>query len=440
MPTLSFQFDWLEAENVRGPELSATWAALQIRAGDTPLTRVLDVRAKTVRDFIYVPLYPLAEWLATNWWFLNHEFGSPTKERTGGFKRRHSLASNRDGYAFPALEIIPSGSRTQLSWKREALQWSRVEFLNGGVIGLDSADFRESCGDFIDQVVRRLAALDIERTLLQEEWEAIQTTDEEEAKFCIAAASLGWHPYALSEMEQSEVFFYDEKLVNLLDEALPALSPENLHENRQTVQCITRAIEEAQQSHSVPLERFRFFTGDSPISKLTTLNSWDAGYELARWLRRGLNLENAPLPTLKHLASAFEEEDELLEQAIRPIDFLPAVSLVDGVVTRTHDDKPAFGLRQLREDQRRFHFCRALAEALIYPGSDALITRANSERQQCNRAFAAEFLAPASGLKEKITCQVVDDDTIEELATDFGVSPRVIEHQIVNHRIATVSL
>ena len=52
------------------PELRATWASLRIRAGKTAITRVFDGRSRTVREEIFVPIYPLAEWLATNWWFL----------------------------------------------------------------------------------------------------------------------------------------------------------------------------------------------------------------------------------------------------------------------------------------------------------------------------------------------------------------------------------
>ena len=41
MPRLNFEIDWVDAEGIRGTELSATWAALQIRAGDSVVTRVL---------------------------------------------------------------------------------------------------------------------------------------------------------------------------------------------------------------------------------------------------------------------------------------------------------------------------------------------------------------------------------------------------------------
>ena len=70
MSELNFEFDWVDSEGIRGAELSTTWASLKIAVGDSVVTRIEDKRAKTVRDFVYVPLYPLAEWLATNWWFL----------------------------------------------------------------------------------------------------------------------------------------------------------------------------------------------------------------------------------------------------------------------------------------------------------------------------------------------------------------------------------
>ena len=197
MPELSFDIDWVDAEGINGPELSATWGTLRIRVGDSIVTRALDARAKTVRDFVYVPLYPLAEWLATNWWFLNHEMENPAKEANADFHRRHALRAGREGYAYPDLEMVTSGARTRLVWKREVLRWTRVEFLDQGEAWVDSDDFREACAQLMDQVIRRMAAFDITGTLLQDEWEAIQSVDHEEAQFCHAAAGLGWDPFDL---------------------------------------------------------------------------------------------------------------------------------------------------------------------------------------------------------------------------------------------------
>ena len=68
--------------------------------------------------------------------------------------------------------------------------------------------------------------------------------------------------------------------------------------------------------------------------------------------------------------------------------------------------------------------------------ADSLVTKASTERQQRNRAFAAEFLAPSAGLRDRISDQFVDRDQVADLAEEFGVSPYVVEHQIENHRIA----
>ena len=100
---------------------------------------------------------------------------------------------------------------------------------------------------------------------------------------------------------------------------------------------------------------------------------------------------------------------------------------------------PAFAFRRHSEAGRRFHLCRALAEVWMSPGSDALLTRAYSESQQRNRAFAAEFLAPSSGLRSRVSGSVVDGEDIDGLAAEFGVSSQVVEHQIANHHIARIS-
>ena len=456
MSRLSFEIDWVDAEGVNGPELSATWASLRILAGESVVTRVLDTRAKTVREFVYVPLYPLAEWLVTNWWFLTRELGSPAKERDPDFRRRHALGANREGYAFPKLGVVPSGTQTRVVWKRGHSPWTNIEFLGEGQIWMDSVEFRETCADLIYTVIQRLASLGVDETFLQEEWNAIQGTDEEESRFCETAAGLGWDPYALDDTKHFWIARVEEQLGDLLDEALPALDA-----NRPaTCFNIANAIERAKRN-DLPLKRFRFLCDetrrdaeteldDPHLERLRLLrddfqaeaakerNPWNAGYALAQRLRQSLDLDGGPLPTLKDLSEAIGEDPKSLRKVTRPAGCFAGTPMIDGVVTRNADENPAFAFRHRGDDARRFHFCRALAEVLISPGSDALLTRAFSERQQRNRAFAAEFLAPSSGLRTRVSGPVVDGEDIDELAVEFGVSSQVIEHQIANHRIAEI--
>jgi len=79
-----------------------------------------------------------------------------------------------------------------------------------------------------------------------------------------------------------------------------------------------------------------------------------------------------------------------------------------------------------------------LCEYLLSPGAPRLVTGVNTERQKRNRAFAAEFLAPADAIRKRLTAGEVSQEDIDDLAGDMGVSPFVVEHQIVNHRLAEV--
>ena len=435
MPGFSFDIDWVDAEGINGPELSATWGTLRIRVGDSIVTRVLDARAKTVRDFVYVPLYPLAEWLATNWWFLNHEMENPAKAGDPDFHRRHALRAGREGYAYPDLEMVTAGARTRLVWKRDVLRWTRVEFLDQGKAWVDGDEFRDACAQLIDQVIRRLAAFDITGTLLQDEWEAIQSVDHEEAQFCPTAAGLGWDPYDLDDARRCWVLDLADRLGNLLGEAVAAFG-EN---DPRPWLAIVDDFEQARRFNSLSLERLRSFRDDKLPSVEWGPDPWTAGYDCARRLRRDLDLDGEPLPTMERLAAALEEDLAAVERVTtKQVGLGDWPELVDAVVTRNEAELPAFAFRRRSDESRRFHFCRAIAEVLLSPSSDTVLTRAHSERQQRNRAFAAEFLAPSVGLRIRISGTVADSDDIDELATEFGVSSLVIEHQLRNHRIARI--
>ena len=434
MARLGFDLEWIDSNGIRGPELSATWASLRISVDDTAVTWIHDARARTTREHIFISLYPLAEWLATNWWFLHHESTNPLKEQDPRFLRRHTVAAGREGYAFPYLTVLPSGSWTHLVWRRERSPWSGIEFLAEGEIRIDSEQFRGRCADLIDQVVRRLDALHVSGTHLQEEWSAIQSADSDEIAFCSAAARLGWDPYAVEESKQAVVLkLADQVQRSVFDEALSALDPNSLQEG---CSAITDAIVDS-KSQGLLLERFHVEHGDV-LMETTDGYPWEVGYQWAQTLRRDLDLDGTPIPTIRALAEHIGEAPERLDSRTS-IPRLQHAALIDGVVTRTDQRQPALGFRDLGGPGAKFHLCRALAEVLASPSMDTLLTKAHSERQQRNRAFAAEFLAPSTGLQQRLQGRrVVDGDDIDELAGVFGVSSLVVAHQIRNHQLAKI--
>lgn len=433
MAQLSFDVDWLDAEGVNGPELAATWASLRIQAGSSTISRVFDARARTVRDHLFVSVYPMAEWLATHWWFLTAEVQSPRNHDNADFQRRHSLAANREGYAYPDLHVFPVGSLTRLVWHDGRIPWAETELLEAGELPIDSAEFQEVCGDFVESVIARLVCLGVEDTLLQQEWAAVRAADAEEADFCRAAAGLGWDPYAIDDAEHEQVHTLAARLGGMLGEAIPALN----------VQCaidgsmiIEQTLEKA-RSNTLRLDRL-FAIRERVSGNLSLARyPWEAGHELARALRKELQLDGEPVPTLEALAQALDDEEIDAATTRAPIDSGNAI-LVDGLVTCGENDAPAFAFRPRGEYARRFHFCRAIAEMLWRPRTDALLTPAHTERQQSNRAFAAEFLAPSAALRQRVQHATLDYDDVDELAAEFGVSSLVIAHQLANHRIARV--
>lgn len=437
MTRLEFEIDWVPADGVRGEELAATWAHLVIRLGDVVLTRVLDRRAQTVRDGVYVPAYPLAEWVVTNWWSLLHEVENPERRSDPDFLWRHSTAFARESYAYPDVQIISSESQAMLVWTPEPLQWAEVEFLSqNGQAWISKTELVEPLTGFVNRVVRRLVALGVEGTLLQEEWAVIQEADAEERDFCVTAGALGWDPYALDESSRALILQIHDRVPEAVrEEAISVLDPKYFERD---LAGIITALETGRTAE-LPLERLQSIR-DRVLATIrlgSHSTPWSAGFALARQTRRHLGLNGQPLPSIADVGNALGEDPAAVEEVTRPRE-LGSARLVDGVVTMSESGVPGFALRSRNDEARRFHFCRGLASVLISPTTDSLLTRAGSDRQRLSRAFAAEFLAPSDGLAARVSKSVVDADDLSQIAADFGVSPIVVFHQLNNHNIARV--
>jgi hypothetical protein len=100
MNDLRISFEWIDPADAQGPELRATWARLQFLVNGESITRPLDNISKTVRDSIFLPLYPLAEWLATHWWFLLNEIETPGRPAEDNYASRHDLQYASEGICY----------------------------------------------------------------------------------------------------------------------------------------------------------------------------------------------------------------------------------------------------------------------------------------------------------------------------------------------------
>jgi len=435
MTDFAIKFDWEDPMGAKGRELRATWARVEIVVNGESVTRVFHERSRTVRDAVYVPLYPLAEWLVSQWWSLWNEPSPSQPVDRPGYESRHSLVGAREGFALPPLHIRPAESTVMLSWSPERLPSHHLEFIGSGDCRLETRLVKEQLSFLINAVVSRLEEQGITGSLLQEDWEAIRSADREEREFCKCAGSLGLDPYSLDDSQQEEIleaasrlpedivaeFFRAARRTELLAEA------EEIHEAFTCAQNNTADLASLRELRRVT-EQWLPPSGARP---------YEQGYSFARQLRSHLRLNGTPLKSIEDVARAVGTTEEALSSVITEFRSreMPFIALM-GINDRS---SPAFRLREALPASRQFHFCRALFEYLCSSSrQSALITSADTEQQKRNRAFAAEFLVPASALGARIKIPTVTWEQAEEAAAEFGVSVYIIRYQLENHGIAQV--
>jgi hypothetical protein len=422
MSEFRFQFEWEDAPRPRAPELDATWARFEIHVGEESLTRVEVKRTCSVRTGIYVPLFPVAEWMVSNWFFLWDEW------RDDPFGR-HNLLAAREGFALPDLLFRPTESQMELSWKRSAAPYAGLEFLSQGSAVMRKAVVREECSRLIEAVLDRLSRVPRESSgiasQLAGEWAAVKDVllNQEQKSFCERAARLGYDPFDLNgsaaeQIEQLELVL-PEPVIDDFCDAIP------LAEAASGAKLIRSFIDDA--ARNGPPEG-RWAEVREQARHVNTGVLWRDGYTQAGIFRSFLGLNGHTPVSLERLLDnslgSFESRD------------FAAPARIEGISCPAADLAPVFGVRfGLREEKRRFVLSRAVGDFLTF-GQTALVTRGHSEHQQRNRAFAAEFLAPAESIRKLIPGGTVDEEDVDELAAEFQVSTLVIRYQIQNHRLA----
>ncbi|MEX1027015.1 MAG: hypothetical protein WD049_03265 [Candidatus Paceibacterota bacterium] len=430
---LRFDFEWQDPAGARGEELRATWASLSILIDDKPVTELQDRRTRSVRTSIFLPLFPLAEWIASNWWFLQSEVERPGTAESREFDHRHNLRWAREGFVLPSLRFVTLGENVEAQWSPLDIPDAGIRFLASGHAVLSGTACREILGDFVSAVVARLDDSGVSATTLHDEWAAIQNADVDEQDFCHAAARLGVDPYAINDGLESEIvsvagkirpeLFHDFLSLATVDEL--ASQATALETASSTIALDTEVID--------ALDRVRSLAPPLPRDK----NPWETGYHFAAELRAKLNGRAWKSRSLDDLAGHLSIDQ--LDACLLPTS--DGCRFLDALAGANQHNNPKFLIEKKRPDSRQFAFCRALFEHLTSSRDRfAAVSGLRTDQQQRNRAFAAEFLAPHEILKGDLSGATVGEDEIAELADEYGVSEFVIRHQIENHQLAHVSL
>jgi hypothetical protein len=425
-PPLRFEIEWEAPTSIAVAELDTTWCNLQIWVGDRCVTRV-DSADSGVRQGVQTSAYPLAEWIARNWWSLTQELRPSIDPPSGwswlAFARlpwlsRHNIRAAGDGMPWPDLTIVPEGSITTLRWLDGlGVAGQPIRFLESGIEHVSSAVVERALRRLVQQVIDRLDQAQLVTTL-HKEWQATTGLDSDEVEFARAAAKLGLDPFDVPPSVASDLIDISLSVSGeLLDEFLDSADPANLRSAARWLAAAREALAVSVPKRSTnPVVELR----DHAPSVLDATPVYRRGYALARGIRRQFKLDpEAP----------FTIEDWVASQRVD----LPPAGL-QGLVHAMDDDRVGLAL-PLRTPQvsERFAQARALGLALTGGRSEYLLDPTRSDQMRLARAFAAELLAPAEGVDKLLReGSYPTEDNFEQIASMYGVSPLLIRHQYDN--------
>jgi hypothetical protein len=446
MNNLELRIEWENAPGVKDIVLASTWARLEIWINGACATRVLDRRSRSERDGVYGSLFPLAEWIIENWWFLLHE--APRARQlsarrtvlagTHRWMQRHNLLTARDGGALPDLTIMRDGESVTLAWFEDPSTTDDrpVRFLTTGHVELAPNELQSNLSDFVNRVLERLGkAGDSETDRVRANWQELARSAEEERVLCERAARLGLDPYDADDLPDSRLALLEESLSKLpesvIDDFLDAAKATDAEVAFQRIMAGTSVIDKhAGQPMALTglSEKFQV--------EATGAHPYEAGYRLARKFRETLGLgAEDPIPQLENIVASrlgWEPSIQCFDLADRHI---------KGLVGLSKSGVPHVLATKTTSVGSRFLQGRALYDLISGRCSTGprLLTSAPVKAQAPGRAFAAELLAPSSALKARVQGTLVEDEELDALAQEFNVSEQVIRHQLENHRIAMLA-
>jgi hypothetical protein len=236
-------------------------------------------------------------------------------------------------------------------------------------------------------------------------------------------ARLGLDPYGVDDTIESAVLDAAERLdVSVLNDFLDAVRPDTITSSLTWVVNTRDELRGAGPKEPLPaLSRQGRRNWDMVDG---WRRPWKVGWLQAKQVRELLNVTAGQRFDPDSYVHAMEAERPATDRRLQAVGqsgehMVPAIALTG----------------QLHSRSRQFMLARALWHVVSEEHPMFLITGAYTDRQKVERAFAAELLAPADGIRERLPEDPTWED-VEEVADHFGVSSRVIQHQLENQLAA----
>jgi hypothetical protein len=182
-------------------------------------------------------MYPVAEWIAFNWWLLTHNTRAAIPTYPTHFAPATAWRRLVTGYAWPDLVVLPQGELAELRWRRTQPAATDIVYATQGRSALLLAEVHKSLTDVVETVLSRLDESGIRNTRSTKVWARLASLDHDEAQFCEASARLGLDPFSEGIEDASALeAVYEHLDAALLNDFLDAAEPAQLDDELAWVQ------------------------------------------------------------------------------------------------------------------------------------------------------------------------------------------------------------
>lgn len=397
---------------------------LSIRLAGSFATQLVRHDSNRPDNCLEAPPLPLAFWFVDNWWRIRWE-PAPHSDRLSEWRLAHHLPSVGAGYPWPNVSIWGEGERCGVAVHADTnnlqpslrfLAKRALEYVPSSVVEDVVDSFVQAV---IDDAFGDCDGLEMEYRQLQEERHDLGVADWRRLE-----AMLGYDPDAAPH---DLVSTYENMAKRYgrcgVEEAALA------HQGAGSSAALQQSIGAAEVSRVI-LHAPRA-AREIPISRTNLIPPWQLAVDAARDVRHQLQVPRGPIrnPRLSEMLSL--NVDQLATQRRSPgrIPYALRLRMESG-------DGNRLALRSHWSHGRRFELCRSLGDVIWSPDDPmGPLSRAKTQRQKFQRAFAQEFLCPYEDLRAYIPTDNPTEDDIHAAARHFHVSERMIQTTLVNHRV-----
>jgi hypothetical protein len=384
-------------------------------------TRLFDEAENRGRDFFRASAVGLGFWFADNWWRLRWEpIGDPRFPATD-WRLRHEMSAASGDTILPPFMIYGVGPRVIIApILGERVAWGPIRYLQERPLTVTGPEFETGIDELFASVLNACAAHPDAEALssLVGQLER-ERGDDELAGWRRLEACLGFDPdKAPNEVIEAMVAFEERLGENGIDEAAVA-SP-----GLGSVASLTAAMRATEASEL----RADFTQLDAQFEDFDQLaqRPWQAAEDAAAHLHDVLNIRD--FVRWEDLSTLLQIRWETLKEATAT-----ARNLAYAAKDQLGDGQARIALMMVPQNDRRFELARMVGDQIWTNGNGfGVVSRAKTDRQKFQRAFAQELLCPMNILRDIVDVNRPTPEQIGRAARHFRVRDTVIATILVN--------